>query len=283
MTPLISPSDFRLQKISYFLFLILFVSLLRKLSVVQHIKKPTEHINMITTRNLTKKFGDLIAVDNLNLSIEKGELFSLLGLNGAGKTTTIKMLSCLIQPTSGDAMILNKNLIKDAQFIKQRLNVSPQETAVAPKLSVSENLKLIAGIYGIDKNLIPQKVDEMISVFKLTDVQNKKAKLLSGGMQRRLNIAMALITEPEILFLDEPTLGLDVIARRELWAIIKKLKENTTIILTTHYLEEVEALSDRVAIMQKGKIKAIGTVEELLKQTSSKSLEDAFVLLNEEV
>jgi len=237
---------------------------------------------MIITRNLTKKFGDLIAVDNLNLSIEKGELFSLLGLNGAGKTTTIKMLSCLIQPTSGDATILDKNLIKDSQFIKQRLNVSPQETAVALKLSVSENLKMIAGIYGIDKEIIAKKVDEMISVFRLSDVQNKKAKLLSGGMQRRLSIAMALITEPEILFLDEPTLGLDVIARRELWAIIKKLKEKTTIILTTHYLEEVEALSDRVAIMQKGKIKAIGTVEELLKQTSSKSLEDAFVLLNEE-
>ena len=180
---------------------------------------------MIITRNLTKKFGDLIAVDNLNLSIEKGELFALLGLNGAGKTTTIKMLSCLIQPTSGDATILDKNLIKDSQFIKQRLNVSPQETAVAPKLSVSENLKMIAGIYGIDKKIIPQKVDEMISVSKLTEVQNKKAKLLSGGMQRRLSIAMALITEPEILFLDEPTLGLDVIARRELWAIIKKLKE----------------------------------------------------------
>jgi len=238
---------------------------------------------MIITRNLTKKFGDLIAVDNLNLSIEKGELFSLLGLNGAGKTTTIKMLSCLIRPTSGDATILNKNLIKDAQFIKQRLNVSPQETAVAPKLSVSENLKMIAGIYGINKEIISHKVDEMISVFKLADVQTKKAKLLSGGIQRRLSIAMALITEPEILFLDEPTLGLDVIARRELWAIIKKLKENTTIILTTHYLEEVEALSDRVAIMQKGKIKAIGTVEELLKQTSSKSLEDAFVLFNEKV
>ncbi|HYX07897.1 MAG TPA: ATP-binding cassette domain-containing protein, partial [Bacteroidales bacterium] len=228
-------------------------------------------------------FGDLIAVDNLNLSIEKGELFSLLGLNGAGKTTTIKMLSCLIRPTSGDATILNKNLIKDAQFIKQRLNVSPQETAVAPKLSVSENLKMIAGICGINKEIISHKVDEMISVFKLADVQTKKAKLLSGGIQRRLSIAMALITEPEILFLDEPTLGLDVIARRELWAIIKKLKENTTIILTTHYLEEVEALSDRVAIMQKGKIKAIGTVEELLKQTSSKSLEDAFVLFNEKV
>ena len=238
---------------------------------------------MIKTINLTKKFGDLIAVDNLNLSIEKGELFSLLGLNGAGKTTTIKMLSCLIQPTSGDATILDKNLIKDAQFIKQRLNVSPQETAVAPNLSAWENLKMIAGIYGTDKKIIPQKVDTMISVFKLADVQNKKAKLLSGGMQRRLSIAMALITEPEILFLDEPTLGLDVIARRELWAIIKKLKEKTTIILTTHYLEEVEALSDRVAIMQKGKIKAIGTVEELLNQTNSKTLEDAFVLLNEEV
>lgn len=236
---------------------------------------------MIKTKNLTKKFGDLIAVDNLNLSIDKGELFSLLGLNGAGKTTTIKMLSCLIQPTSGDATVLDKNLIKDAQFIKQRLNVSPQETAIAPKLSVWENLKMIAGIYGIEKKVIPQKVDEMISEFKLADVRNKKAKLLSGGMQRRLSIAMALITEPEILFLDEPTLGLDVIARRELWAIIKKLKEKTTIILTTHYLEEVEALSDRVAIMQKGKIKAIGTVEELLIQTSSKTLEDAFVLLNE--
>lgn len=237
---------------------------------------------MIETRNLTKKYGDLLAVDDLNLSIEEGELFSLLGLNGAGKTTTIKMLSCLILPTSGDATILDKNLIKDALYIKQRLNVSPQETAVAPKLSVQENLKMIAGIYGIAKNTIPQKVNEMISVFKLEDVRNKKAKLLSGGMQRRLSIAMALITTPKILFLDEPTLGLDVIARRELWAIIRKLKEKTTIILTTHYLEEIEALSDRVAIMKKGKIKAIGTVEELLVQTSSKTLEDAFVLLNEE-
>jgi ABC-2 type transport system ATP-binding protein len=237
---------------------------------------------MIKTENLTKKFGDLIAVDNLNLSIDKGELFSLLGLNGAGKTTTIKILSCLIRPTSGDATILDKNLIKDGQFIKQRLNVSPQETAIAPKLSVRENLKMIAGIYGTDNKIIPQKVDEMISVFKLAELQNKKAKSLSGGMQRRLSIAMALITEPEILFLDEPTLGLDVIARRELWAIIKKLKKKTTIILTTHYLEEVEALSDRVAIMQKGNIKAIGTVDELLNQTNSKTLEDAFVLLNEE-
>jgi ABC-2 type transport system ATP-binding protein len=237
---------------------------------------------MIETKHLTKKYGDLVAVDDLNLSIEKGELFSLLGLNGAGKTTTIKMLSCLILPTSGDATILEKNLIKDAQYIKQRLNVSPQETAVAPKLSVRENLKMIAGIYGIKRNMISHKADEMILVFNLADVRNKKAKLLSGGMQRRLSIAMALITDPEILFLDEPTLGLDVIARRELWSIIRKLRDKTTIILTTHYLEEAEALSDRVAIMKKGRIKAIGTVEELLKQTDSKTLEDAFVLLNEE-
>jgi ABC-2 type transport system ATP-binding protein len=237
---------------------------------------------MIETRHLTKKFGDFVAVDDLNISIAQGELFSLLGLNGAGKTTTIKMLSCLILPTSGDAIILNKNIIKDSQYIKQKLNVSPQETAIAPNLNVQENLKMIAGIYGISKNEIPPKVEEMVTVFNLTDVRKKKAKLLSGGMQRRLSIAMALITEPEILFLDEPSLGLDVIARRELWAIIRKIKEKTTIILTTHYLEEVEALSDRVAIMQKGKIKAIGTVDELLNQTGSKTLEDAFVLLNQE-
>jgi len=236
---------------------------------------------MIETKHLTKKFGDFVAVDDLNLSIEKGELFSLLGLNGAGKTTTIKMLSCLILPSSGNAIILNKDLIKDSQYIKQRINVSPQETAIARNLSVQENLEMIAGIYGISK-VISNKVEEMITVFNLSEVRKKKARLLSGGMQRRLSIAMALITDPEILFLDEPTLGLDVIARRELWSNIKKLKEKTTIILTTHYLEEVEALSDRVAILQKGRIKAIGTVEEILNQTNTKKLEDAFVLLNEE-
>lgn len=227
---------------------------------------------MIEIKHLTKKFGDFVAVDNINLSIAQGELFSLLGLNGAGKTTTIKMLSCLIQPTSGDAMVLNKSILSDSQYIKQGINVSPQETAIAPNLSVQENLEMIAGIYGISKQSIHSKVDEMISEFNLTEVRKKKAKLLSGGMQRRLSIAMALISEPEILFLDEPTLGLDVLARRDLWAIIRKLKEKITIILTTHYLEEVEALCDRVAIMQKGKIKAIGTVSELLALTGSKNV-----------
>jgi ABC-2 type transport system ATP-binding protein len=237
---------------------------------------------MIETNHLTKKFGDFVAVDDLNLSIGKGELFSLLGLNGAGKTTTIKMLSCLILPSSGNAKVLNKDLIKDSQYIKQRINVSPQETAIARNLNVQENLEMIAGIYGISKDVIYGKVEEMITVFSLSEERKKKARLLSGGMQRRLSIAMAFITGPEILFLDEPTLGLDVIARRELWSNIKKLKGKTTIILTTHYLEEAEALSDRVAIIQKGRIKAIGTVAEILHQTNTKKLEDAFVLLNEE-
>ena len=237
---------------------------------------------MIETRHLTKKFGVLTAVDDINLSIARGEFFSLLGLNGAGKTTTIKMLSCLILPTSGDAIILDKNLIKEPQHIKQKINVSPQETAIAPNLNVQENLEMIAGIYGIPGKVIPQEVDEMIKVFNLGEVRRKKAKLLSGGMQRRLSIAMALITEPEILFLDEPTLGLDVIARRELWTIIRKLKGLTTILLTTHYMEEAEALSDRIAIIMKGRIKATGTLDELLEQTNTKTLEDAFVFLNEE-
>ncbi|HOO42688.1 MAG TPA: ATP-binding cassette domain-containing protein [Bacteroidales bacterium] len=236
---------------------------------------------MIKTRNLTKKFGELIAVDNLNLSIAQGELFSLLGLNGAGKTTTIKMLSCLIRPSDGSARVMGKDLVKEAGAIKQKINVSPQETAVAPNLTVQENLKMIAGVYGLSKNSIAVKVNEMIKVFSLEEVRNKKAKLLSGGMQRRLSIAMALITEPRILFLDEPTLGLDVLARRELWAIITKLKETATILLTTHYMEEAEALSDRVAVMIKGKICANGTVKELLEMTGTRKLEDAFIQLNQ--
>jgi len=236
---------------------------------------------MIKIQNLTKKFGDLTAVDHLNLSIARGELFSLLGLNGAGKTTTIKMLSCLIRPTEGSASVMGKDLVNKAQDIKQIINVSPQETAIAPNLTVQENLKMIAGVYGLSKNSISVKVNEMIKVFSLEEVRNKKAKLLSGGMQRRLSIAMALITEPRILFLDEPTLGLDVLARRELWAIITKLKETATILLTTHYMEEAEALSDKVAVMIKGQIRASGTVKDLLEMTGTQKLEDAFIRLNQ--
>jgi ABC-2 type transport system ATP-binding protein len=236
-------------------------------------------MNAIQTTNLTKKYGDLTAVDGLNLSVKQGELFALLGVNGAGKTTTIKMLSCLTKPTSGDATLLGDSIVSNAFAVKEKINVSPQETAVAPNLTVKENLELIAGIYGCSPKDTAQKADRMIADFGLTEVAKKRARTLSGGWQRRLSIAMALITNPQILFLDEPTLGLDVLARRELWMVIEKLKGKITIILTTHYLEEVEALSDRAAVMVKGKLLAIGTVAELMKATHTNSLEDAFVKL----
>ncbi|MBK4213721.1 ABC transporter ATP-binding protein [Bacillus safensis] len=231
----------------------------------------------IQTKNLTKKFEEQIAVDSLNLSIEQGELFTLLGVNGAGKTTTIKMLTCLSTPTTGDASILGNSIVSNPYAVKEQINVSPQETAVAPNLSVKENLELIAQIYGFHKTTIDIKVEEMLRTFSLTEVSKMKAKTLSGGMQRRLSIAMALITDPKILFLDEPTLGLDVIARRELWSAIEKLKGSMTIILTTHYMEEAEALSDRIGTMAKGKLKAVGTAAELKESTNTKSLEEAFV------
>ena len=236
-------------------------------------------MSAIQTVNLTKRFKDKTAVNMLNLSVERGELFALLGLNGAGKTTTIKMLTCLSRPTSGDAVLLGDSVVSKPLAVKEKTNVSPQETAVAPNLSVKENLELIAGIYGSDKRTAQMKANEMLSAFSLTEVAKDKAKILSGGMQRRLSIAMALISNPQILFLDEPTLGLDVLARRELWSAIEKLKGKITIILTTHYMEEAEALSDRIGIMSKGELKAVGTAAELISKTGTRTLEDAFVAL----
>lgn len=229
----------------------------------------------IKTKGLSKKFKNFTAVDNLNINIHKGELFSLLGTNGAGKTTTIKMLSGLILPTSGTIEIDNKNMSKDIIKIKQDLNVSPQETAIAPNLTVKENLEFMAGVYQIkNKNM---KINELINQFKLEEILYKKAKKLSGGWKRRLSIALSLINDPKILFLDEPTLGLDVIARKELWNIIEKLKGKITIILTTHYMEEAEKLSDRIAIMSKGQLIDVGTPEELIKKTNTTNIEDAFI------
>ncbi|MCE4052123.1 ABC transporter ATP-binding protein [Bacillus sp. Au-Bac7] len=233
----------------------------------------------IETTNLVKKYGDKIVVNSLNLTVEKGELFALLGGNGAGKTTTIKMLSCLSKPTSGDAIILGESVVSNPKDVKSKINISPQENAVASNLTVRENLELIAGIYGNDKNAALSKVDEIISTFGLTAVAKDKAKTLSGGWQRRLSIAMALVSEPQILFLDEPTLGLDVIARRELWTAIERLKGKITIILTTHYMEEAESLSDRIGVMVNGRLKAIGTAEELKKLTNAEKFEDAFIAL----
>ena len=208
----------------------------------------------IKTEKLTKKYKDVIAVDGLSLEINKGELFSLLGVNGAGKTTTIKMLSCLTKPTSGDAFLYEKSIVKESAAVKPIIAVSPQETAVANGLSVKENFELICGIYGFSKEKSCAKITELSKLLGLETVLNKKTTKLSGGYKRRLSIAMALISEPKILFLDEPTLGLDVLSRSDLWDIIRELKGKITIILTTHYMEEAESLSDRVAIMKDGKI-----------------------------
>jgi ABC-2 type transport system ATP-binding protein len=238
-------------------------------------------MNAIETRKLTKCFGERRAVDALDLAIEQGELFALLGLNGAGKTTTIRMLCGLLPPTSGDALLLGDSIVTDPATVKQKLNVSPQETAVAPNLSVRENLELIAMIYGRDKRTASAKADEMMQTFGLTDRAKDKAKSLSGGLQRRLSIAMALISEPSIIFLDEPTLGLDVRARRELWHAVQELKGKITIVLTTHYLEEAEALSDRIGIMHDGHLRAIGTAAQLMEQTGTTNIEDAFLALTD--
>ena len=233
----------------------------------------------IQTINLTKKYKEKTAVNSLNLSIQKGELFALLGINGAGKSTTIKMLSCLTKPTSGDAIILGSSIISNSAKVKKQINISPQETAVAPNLTVRENLELIAGIYGNDKKQSKKRAQDSISSFELSEIAKDKAKTLSGGWQRRLSIAMALISQPQVLFLDEPTLGLDVLARRALWNIITKLKGKVTIILTTHYLEEAESLSDRIGIMSNGELNTIGTANELMAKTNTTKFEDAFIAI----
>ena len=233
----------------------------------------------IQTENLTKRYKQRIAVNALNLSVNQGELFALLGVNGAGKTTIIKMLSCLVKPTNGNALVLGNSIVSDPFKVKELINVSPQETAIAPNLTVRENLEFIAGIHGNDKKSSKEKTNEIISSFGLTDIAKDRAKILSGGWQRRLSIAMALISEPQLLFLDEPTLGLDILARRELWGVIKKMKGKVTIILTTHYLEEAVSLSDRIGIMAKGALKEVGTVDELMKKTNTDNFEDAFIAI----
>lgn len=231
----------------------------------------------IETRNITKAYGEIKAVDEVSIIVNKGEVYTVLGMNGAGKSTLIKMLCGLVKPTSGEGLILGYNLIKETGKVKKVIAVSPQETAIAFNLTVYENLELMAGLNGFTKKERKGKVNEMMDIFSLEPYSKKRSKELSGGWQRRLSIAMALVSEPDILFLDEPTIGLDVLARRELWQVIKDLKNKVTIILTTHYLEEAENLSDRICILQKGKVSALGTVDELMAQTQTSSLEDAFI------
>ena len=239
-------------------------------------------MHAIKTMNLVKHYKNVRAVNGLDLEIGRGELFSLLGVNGAGKTTTIKMLTCLTRPTAGDALVGGFSITREPDRVKALIGVSPQETAVAPNLSVKENLELICGIHGFSREKTRSKIEALTHQFALEEVLNRRAGKLSGGWQRRVSIAMALIGEPQILFLDEPTLGLDVIARHELWDAIRSLKSRVTIILTTHYMEEAEALSDRIGIMKSGRLLAMGTVEELKNRAGTGDFESAFVALVKE-
>ena len=234
-------------------------------------------MDAIRIENLTKKYKDVVAVDGLSLTVRQGELFSLLGVNGAGKTTTIKMLSCLTAPTEGDAYLHGHSIRTEGLAVKRIIAVSPQETAVAPNLSVTENLELMCGVHGFDKEKRQAKIAELTGLLGLESVAKKRAGKLSGGWQRRLSIAMALISEPAILFLDEPTLGLDVLARSDLWDLICSLKGKVTILLTTHYMEEAEALSDRIAIMKDGKLLLCDTAQAIKKAAGVDNFEQAFI------
>ena len=237
----------------------------------------------IETTALTKRYGKLTALDRLDLQVHRGELFSLLGVNGAGKTTAIKLLTCLSKPTGGDARVGGHSITKEPDRVKALIGVSPQETAVAPNLTVEENLALICGIHGFSKEKTARRIGELSAQFSLESVLKRKAGKLSGGWQRRVSIAMALISQPQILFLDEPTLGLDVLARHELWDIIQALKGHVTIILTTHYMEEAQALSDRIGILKDGHLLAVGTAAELMDRAGTGDFETAFVSIVKEV
>lgn len=236
----------------------------------------------IKTIELVKRYKSITAVDKLNFEIKKGELFSLLGINGAGKTTLIKMLTCLTQPTEGEAFVGGYSVTKEPETVKKLIGVSPQDTAIAPNLTVKENLSLICGIHGFSKEKTKEKIDSLSRQFALDSVLGRKAGKLSGGWQRRVSISMALISEPQILFLDEPTLGLDVIARHELWQMIQSLKGKITVVMTTHYMEEAEKLSDRIGIMKNGRILAVGTPEELKTFAGAADFESAFVAIVKE-
>ena len=234
-------------------------------------------MNAIETKGLTKKYKDKTAVNCLSLTVAQGELFALLGVNGAGKTTTIRMLSCLSAPTDGECFVCGHSCKSESAAVKSVIGISPQDTAVADALTVQENLALMCGVFGIEGAQRTARIEEMITLFGMGEVRNSRAKTLSGGWKRRLSIAMALISKPQVLFLDEPTLGLDVLARRDLWSVISSLKGKITIILTTHYMEEAEKLSDRIAIMIDGSLAACGTLSELEEHAGEQGLENAFV------
>jgi len=220
-------------------------------------------MNAVQTFKLTKEFDSLVAVNGVDLEIQKGELFSLLGPNGAGKTTTIRMLCCLLKPTSGTASILGYDIAKEPFKVKKLIGVSPQDTVLSERLNCWENLALIGKVHGLSSNEVKRRSKELLETMGLMERSKDQVRKFSGGMKRRLNIAMALVHDPELLFLDEPTLGLDPQARRTIWEYIAELKGKKTILLTTHYMEEADFLSDRIGIIDEGRIVALGTSEDL--------------------
>ena len=236
-------------------------------------------MNAIECKGLRKEYPGKLAVKGLELAVAEGEFFSLLGVNGAGKTTTIRMLTCLTRPSAGDATLMGHSVVTDAAGVREVTGLSPQETAVAGNLTVRENLLLMAELYGTPRAVALKKTEEMLELTGLAEVADRRAKVLSGGWQRRLSVAMALISEPKVLFMDEPTLGLDILARREFWKLIRSLRGKITLVLTTHYLEEAEALSDRIGIMKNGELIAVGTVAELNARAGTESFEETFVRL----
>lgn len=240
-------------------------------------------MNAIEIRGLTKQFKARTAVDHLELTVGQGECFALLGANGAGKTTTVRMLCGLTAPTAGDALVMGHSIRSDAGEVKRVLSVSPQETAVASRLTVRENLVLMARLHDMDAKAAADRAEQLMAELSLADRAKDRAGKLSGGLQRRLSIAMALVSDPQVLFLDEPTLGLDVRARRELWQLVSALKQKMTVVLTTHYLEEAEAMADRIGVMNAGRLVALGTVEQIKQVAGKDTLEDAFLALTEEV
>lgn len=240
-------------------------------------------MNAIEICALTKRFKARTAVDHLDLTVPQGECFALLGANGAGKTTTVRMLCGLTAPTDGDALVMGRSIRTALGDVKRVLSVSPQETAVAPRLTVRENLALMARLHGMSAAEAGERTAQLMAELSLSERAKDRAGKLSGGWQRRLSIAMALVSEPQVLFLDEPTLGLDVRARRELWRLVERLKGRMTVVLTTHYLEEAEAMADRIGVMSAGRMRALGTAEQIRQAAGKDTLEEAFLALTEEV
>jgi len=245
-------------------------------------EKNKEHSDgmAIVVKNLTKKYEDVTAVDRLSLEIQKGELFGLLGPNGAGKTTTVNILCGLLKPTSGSVYVAGYDVLKEPKKVKELIGVAPQVTAVYPSLSGRENVKLFGDLHLIPKNSLERNVDELLKKVGMTQDAKRRVGKYSGGMMRRISLAMALVHDPQIAFLDEPTVGMDPQSRHAIWDFIKELKKkNRTVILTTQYMEEAEELCDRVAIIDHGKLIALGTPKQLEDKHRAKNLEDVFIQL----